>query len=118
VSFAVRTEQVDGGSIVAFTGELEIAVEREATAALEAALGADGVLIADLRDLEFLDSTGVRVLLAADLRAREQGVRFGVARGQGMVRRLLEVTRIDQRFPVVDDPAELMGSGAASDAAQ
>ncbi len=36
-------------------------------------------------------------------------MRFGVARGDGMVRRLFEVTRIDQRFPVVDDPAELMG---------
>lgn len=118
MSFQARTEQVDGARIVAFKGELDIAAEREATAALEAALGEDGVLIADLRELEFLDSTGVRVLLAADLRARERGMRFGVARGEGMVRRLLEVTRVDQRFPVVDDPAELKGSGAASDAAQ
>ena len=26
-----------------------------------------------------------------------------------MIARLLEVTRIDQRFPVVDDPDELIG---------
>jgi hypothetical protein len=35
-----------------------------------------------------------------------------------MVRRLLDVTRIDQRFPVVDDPAELVGSEAGSGDAQ
>ena len=114
MSFGARTEELDGARIVVFTGDLDIAVEAEASAALEAALGADGVLVADLRELAFLDSTGVRVLLGADLRAKEKGVRFGVARGDGMVRRLLEVTRIDQRFPVVDDPAELTRDGAAS----
>ena len=66
------------------------------------------VLIADLRPLAFLDSTGVRVLLSAHLRAQEQGLRFGVVRGDGMVARLLEVTRISDRFPVVDDPDELL----------
>jgi hypothetical protein len=30
-----------------------------------------------------------------------------------MIRRLLDVTRIDQRFPVVDDPAELLDEPAA-----
>jgi anti-sigma B factor antagonist len=111
MSFEARTEEMPGARIVAFTGDLDIASESEATAALEAALGEGGVLVADLRAVDFLDSTGVRVLLGADLRAREKGVRFGVARGGGMVRRLLEVTRIDQRFPVVDDPAELTRDG-------
>ena len=64
------------------------------------------MLVVDLRELAFIDSTGVRVLLVAHLRATKKGMRFGVARGaDGMVRKLLEVTRIDQRFPVVDDPA-------------
>ena len=45
-----------------------------------------GVLIADLRELAFLDSTGVRVLLAADLTRASSGLRFGVVRGDGMVR--------------------------------
>ncbi len=49
------------------------------------------------------------MLLAVGLSARELGLRFGVVRGDGMVARLLEVTRIEQRFPVVDDPDELIG---------
>jgi anti-sigma B factor antagonist len=109
MTFEATTVRQPGATIVTFRGELDIASEADAAATLEAALDGAGMLVADLRELDFLDSTGVRVLLTADLRAREHGVRFGVARGQGMVRRLFEVTRIDQRFPVVDDPVELMG---------
>ena len=108
MSFETRTQRVGEATIVVLLGDLDIAAEADATAAFEAATGDGGVLVADLRELAFLDSTGVRVLLTADLHAKEKGVRFGVARGDGMVRRLLEVTRIDQRLPVVDDPAELI----------
>ena len=111
MSFEARTERLGATTVVAFTGELDIAAEASALAALESALGEGGVLVADLRELAFLDSTGVRVLLTADLRAKERGMRFAVARAGGMVRKLLEVTRVDQRFPVVEDPVELMGGG-------
>ena len=107
MSFEARTDRLGTMTVVVLTGDLDIAAEADAMAALTEAIGYGGVLVADLRELSFLDSTGVRVLLPADLRARKRGVRFGVARGDGMVRRLLDVTRIAQRFPVVDDPAEL-----------
>jgi anti-sigma B factor antagonist len=112
MSFAARTARAGAATVVTCLGELDIASEAVAAAALEAAIGDGGVLVADLRELAFLDSTGVRVLLTADLHAKEKGVRFGIARGDGMVRKLLEVTRIDQRFPVVDDPEELTGDAA------
>ena len=118
MSFETRTDRRGTMTVVALLGELDIASEADATAALTAAIGDGGVLVADLRELGFLDSTGVRVLLSADLQAKERGVRFGVARTDGMVRRLLEVTRIEQRFPVVDDPAELAEDEAPSGAAQ
>ena len=109
MSFSTSVERSDGAVIVSLRGELDIATEGEATMELEQAMDGAEVLIADLRDLAFLDSTGVRVLLAVDLSARERGLRFGVVRGDGMVARLLEVTRIDQRFPVVDEPDALIG---------
>lgn len=109
MSFSIHVEQRSGAAIVAMKGELDIATEAEAVAQLEGAMDGCDVLVADRRELGFLDSTGVRVLLAAHLRATEQGLRFGVVRGDGMVARLLDVTRIDQRFPVVDDPNELIG---------
>ena len=102
-------ERRDSAAIVRLEGDLDIATETQAMAELQRAMDSAGVLIADLRGLRFLDSTGVRVLLETEIRAREQGLRFGVVRGDGMVARLLEVTRIGERFPVVDDPDELMG---------
>ena len=108
MSFSVELERRGSAAIAVMRGDLDIATEAEATAQLDRAMEGCELVIADLRELAFLDSTGVRVLLAAHLRAVERGVRFGVARGGGMVARLLDVTRLDQRFPVVDDPDELL----------
>ena len=115
MSFDARTERVGSAAIVK--------LHRRARHRLRGARGGSargrrssegGVLVADLRELTFIDSTGVRVLLVAHLHATKKGMTFGVARGaDGMVRKLLEVTRIDQRFPVVEDPAVLTGDAAA-----
>jgi anti-anti-sigma factor len=109
VIFSTSLERREGAAIVSLAGDLDLASEERAMAALATALDGSSVLVADLRELSFLDSTGVRVLIATDLRAKEAGARFGVVRGEGMVARLLEVTRVDQRFPVVDDPEALLG---------
>lgn len=111
MSFSADLERRSDAAIVTMKGDLDIAGEAQATAQLERAMDGCAVLVADLRELAVLDSTGVRVLLAAHLRAEEQGLRFGVVRGEGMVARLLEMTRISQRFPVVDDPDELIDGG-------
>jgi anti-anti-sigma factor len=108
MSFETSVERREGATIVTLTGDLDIATEAQALADLSAAMDGCELLIADLRGLGFIDSTGVRVLIATELAAKENGARFAVVRGDGMVARLLEVTRIDQRFPVVDDPDELL----------
>ena len=73
MTFEARTERRAGATIVTFRGDLDIALEADAAACLEAAIDGAGVLVADLRALDFLDSTGVRVLLSADLRALVRG---------------------------------------------
>jgi anti-anti-sigma factor len=54
--------------------------------------------------VEFIDSTGLRALVAADERARSAGRRLAVVRGPDAVERLLTVTQLDQRLDIVDDP--------------
>jgi anti-anti-sigma factor len=73
MTFEARTERQAGATIVTFTGELDIASEADAAAVLKAALDGAGMLVAYPRELDFIDSTGVRVLLSADLLAREHG---------------------------------------------
>jgi anti-anti-sigma factor len=109
-SLDLTTEQHPGQTRVVLVGELDIANAEgleKALAAVEHNLS--GTLVLDLRRLEFIDSTGLRALIAADERARSAGRRLTVVRAQNAVARLLEVTQLDQRLEVVDDPDAVGG---------
>jgi anti-anti-sigma factor len=93
--FAVVTATDDGWLIA--SGELDMVTAPE----LEAALlegDYDGV---DLDAVTFMDVSGLRVLLTAARRAQAMGRRFAVARPGPMIRRLLELTAIDQSLDIV-----------------
>ena len=93
----VTTEQRPGHTRVILIGELE-----EQLAAIE--VDSPATLLLDLRRVDFIDSTGLRTLIAADERARSEGRRFAVVRGPDAVAHVLAVTQLDQRFEMVDDP--------------
>jgi len=61
----------------------------------------------DLKQVTFLDSSGLRTLVAADQRARAAGRRFAVVRGPETVQRIFEITRLDDQLDMVDDIAAL-----------
>jgi len=100
------TEETDGRAQVALRGELDIS----SAPVLEEALGrveeaGPAVLVIDLRGLAFMDSTGLRTVVSADQRARDQGRRLAIVRGPEPVDRIFSVTRLDERLELVDDPA-------------
>ncbi|HEX4564847.1 MAG TPA: STAS domain-containing protein [Solirubrobacteraceae bacterium] len=95
----------DGRVIVRLGGELDLAsapvLERE----LESAqIDAAPSLVFDLDGLEFLDSTGLQVLLATHRHATEHGQQFAITRGSPQVQRLLDITRVAERLTIVDAP--------------
>jgi anti-sigma B factor antagonist len=101
----VTTEQHPGHTRVILIGELDIASSgelEEQLAAIE--VDSPATLLLDLRRVDFIDSTGLRALIAADERARSAGRRLAVVRGPDAVAHLLAVTQLDQRFEMVDDP--------------
>lgn len=60
----------------------------------------------DLSALEFIDSTGLGVILGAMRRLREGGGTLRIAGASGTVRRVLEITDLDKVIPLVDaEPA-------------
>jgi anti-sigma B factor antagonist len=65
------------------------------------------LLVLDLRRLSFLDSSGLRLILEADLRAREEGRRLSVVRGPEAVQRVFSISLLDKRLDFVDDPSEI-----------
>jgi anti-sigma B factor antagonist len=58
-------------------------------------------LVIDLSVLEFCDSTGLGTMLGALRRMKEGGGSFAIAGAHGTVRRLLEVTGLDEIVPLV-----------------
>ena len=69
----------------------------------------------DLTAVRFIDSIGLRVVIAAWNRARHAGHRFSVALAtSGQVRRVFELTGVDQVLPVTA-PAQPEPSSLALD---
>jgi anti-sigma B factor antagonist len=103
----VSTVEGDGPVRIVLTGELDISsavkVDEE-LARVEAARPA--LIMLDLRGLEFMDSSGLRTIVSADSRAREEGRRLAIVRGPAAVQRIFDVTRLDERLDIVDDPVQ------------
>ncbi|HEV7461528.1 MAG TPA: STAS domain-containing protein [Solirubrobacteraceae bacterium] len=103
----VTADQGDRGTVrLTLTGELDISSAPqldEELAKVEAA--SPPIVVLDLRSLEFMDSTGLRTIVTADARAREEGRRLAIVRGPDAVHRVFSVTRLDERLDMIDDPA-------------
>jgi anti-anti-sigma factor len=107
----ITTRDRDGGAHVVLRGELDIATAPqldEEVARLEGE--GRGLIVIDLRGLEFMDSSGLRALLAADTRARNRGARLVIVRGDDRIQRVLRITRLDERLEIVDDDEALAGA--------
>jgi anti-sigma B factor antagonist len=66
-----------------------------------------GAVVLDMRGLEFMDSSGLRLVVVADMKAREAGRRFCLVRGPETVHRVFEITRMSERLDFVDDPEDV-----------
>lgn len=111
--FSIEVQRADDVVQIVLAGELDIATQSDAEAALRDAQ-ASGVktIVLDLRRLNFMDSTGLRLLVQADLRARESGQRLAIVRGPDAVQRVLEITGLESKLDLIDDPSE---AGVAAD---
>ena len=80
-------------SVVVATGELDFATRDELTDVLAGIeeLGTKGIML-DLREVSFIDSAGIHVLIAAHKRAIAGGWRFQIVCGPGRVWRALTLS--------------------------
>ena len=53
----------------------------------------------DLTGIEFMDCSGIRVLVEADRRSRRDGGRLSLRRGVGQVDRVIRLTGVDEILP-------------------
>jgi len=100
-SLSVRSRREGDAQVVELIGELDLAGASAVEAELLAAEATDAALIVvDLGGLEFIDSTGIRLIVMAAERS-EDG-RFTLLRGTKQVHRVFEITDLADRLPFVD----------------
>jgi anti-sigma B factor antagonist len=108
--FGLTIEALAGGAVrVALRGELDFEhayTFDEAVRRIEARRPT--CLVLDVRDLVFLDSSGLARLLAARRRARRDSRRLLLVRPSPLVRRLMAITALGEEFETVPEiPDEL-----------
>ena len=97
--FSVRTEQLGAAAVVVPAGELDMATAPAVEEALERAFGSNPAhVVLDLRELEFIVSSGLRTLLIARRRADAAGAHFTLVAGDRELERTLEIAGVHKVF--------------------
>jgi anti-sigma B factor antagonist len=95
--------------VLSLNGELDLASVPLLESEVEnATLDSPATIVLDLRKLEFIDSTGLRVILSLDKRSTERGVTFAIVRGSQQVQRLMSMTRVDEHLRIIATPEEIL----------
>ena len=111
-NFSVDVREGEQAVVVDVRGELDLASSPALEQRLESReVRSAGLVIVDLRQLDFMDSTGLSVLVRAHQRAASNGQRFAVVRGPQQVQRLLTLTGVAERLTLADTPEELLATG-------
>lgn len=100
----LRIERTDHERMVrvGLAGELDLSTAPEVEDELVSAEAlAPAVLMLDLSDLTFLDSTGLRLVLGADDRASREGRRLVIVPGPEPVHRVFRIALLDRRLEFV-----------------
>ncbi len=106
----VKVSETNGGAIVALAGELDISEVPDVEKKLKAVEQRHPpVLVLDLRELNFMDSSGLRVVLEADLRSRREDRRFMLIPGPEPVHRVFLIALLDKRLDFIEDLSALEG---------
>lgn len=108
--FDVKTTQEPFGLRAALSGEIDLSVVGDLQQELDRTLDGDpatGVVALDLREVNFLDSSGLRLVLQLNERLRNEGRRLVVVMGPRRVTKVFELTGADETLETVADPAEI-----------
>src|SRR3712207_1680808 len=102
-AFGVRAQTLERAHVVSPTGDLDLHTIEEVRAALAGRAESCEVVVLDLRELTFCDTSGLRLVVETLQGLRPTGTRFALVRGCADVQRLFALARMDDRLPFFDD---------------
>jgi anti-anti-sigma factor len=102
--FEASATEVGGGvHIVSVRGELDLGTAPDLEPSLDQAVSsADALVLVDLGECEFIDSTGIALIVRAwqRLDGDDGAGRLVLCSGNDQVRRVLEITGLDLSIPI------------------
>ena len=96
---------------VTLTGELDVATAPQLGHALEEIAEPAALVVLDLSELTFMDSSGLQVILSARARLADAGRRFALVPGRRQVQRMFELTGTAHRLEFVSTHGALRPRG-------
>jgi anti-sigma B factor antagonist len=107
MDLGLEVHEQDGWSVLAVSGEIDIATAPMLRERIHALLAEEKFrVVVDLDDVGFLDSTALGVLVGGLKRARTDGGEIRIACAQPRVRKVFEITRLDSAFDLFDTVGE------------
>ena len=102
-----------GDALISLTGELDLSGAGPLEEEIARLVAADGIarVVLDLRELEFMDSSGLRMVALAARRLSAGDRSLVLVRGRDAVQRVFAITRMDEHLTFVDDPDEVQPGG-------
>ena len=102
-TLGVHTDEGPDAVCVSLEGELDLSNVLHVEEEIRRVEKRRPSLVLDLRRLRFIDSTGLRVIVSAHQRARNQGRRLKIVQGGDAVKRLFRLSGLERRFEFVED---------------
>ena len=102
--FELEEESPDGAHVMNVRGEIHVSTAPEFSQRLTTAIEAGNTqLVLDLSGVEFIDSTGLSVLLNGLRRVNQLNGRLALVCANPTVLRLFQITKLDSTFDIFAD---------------
>jgi anti-sigma B factor antagonist len=104
VNFSAETKsEADETIVLAFSGVLDLETVQAAETAFAAVEEEQPKrVVVDLSGVEFIDSTGLRLIVSADTRIRRNGRMLQFVKGPDRVHRVFRMTLMNERLAFID----------------
>lgn len=112
VNMTVRQEP--GAGVIVICGEVTGFAEEVLMNAYKAASGKDGVVILDFTDLEYMNSTGIGLLVTLLIRAQRQQRRLLACGLSAHYRQIFDLTRLNEAIDIYESPADALAAVVAA----
>ncbi len=107
----LKVRRIGEASVESARGDIDLSTVAQAAEAMDAARPDRGTVFLDLREVGFMDTSGLRLIVEEQQRAAARGYRFAAFPGPPKVQRLFEIAGLAGDERLFADPSTLPAAG-------